>query len=144
MKKWILLSSLFLLGACSCYREIPITLPDGSTLPVRVADTYKKQERAWLGQKEPFDKGVLFVFIREEEQAYWRKNTLLDLDVIFLDSNLKATAIKTHLPHREKYTINNEIPVAFAQAKYLLELPAGMVEKHAISVGDSFHFTLSK
>lgn len=141
MKKTILFLVLLIsLNACTFYREIPVSFLDGTSLPVRVADSYKKQERAWLGQKAPFDKGVLFVFLREEEQAYWRKNRLLDLDVVFLDNNRRITAVHTNVPRREKYTIDAEIPFAFANAKYLLELPAGTVEKHGLSVGDPVYF----
>jgi len=141
MKK-IALFLLLLIGlnGCTFYRKIPLAFPDGFTLQVRVADTYKKQERGWLGQKNTPQKGVLFVFLREEEQAYWNKNMLLDLDVIFLDNNRRITAVYTHIPRREKYTLNAEIPFAFAQAKYLLEVPAGTVETHALQVGDILEF----
>lgn len=139
-----LIFPLLLLGlsACTFYREIPLSFPDGSVMRVRVADTYKKQERAWLGQKSPYQTGVLFVFLREEEQAYWRKNTQLDLDVIFLDSSHRITALKTDVPHREKYTIDAEIPFAFANAKYLLEFPAGTVQTHPLHVGDTLQFEI--
>lgn len=143
MKKIILFAFLLVgISACSCYKEIPVSFPDGAVVRVRVADTYKKQERAWLGQKPPYQTGVLFVFLRDEEQTYWRKNTQLDLDVIFVDSNHRITALRSQIPHRDKYTINAEIPFAFATANYLLEFPAGTIENHGLSVGDTISFVL--
>ena len=93
-------------------------------------------------EKEPFQTGVLFVFLNEEEQTYWRKNTLLDLDVIFLDAQHKITAIQTNIPHRPRYTINAEIPFAFGHAKYLLEIPAGTAQTHELKIGDQLSFLL--
>ena len=143
MKKRFVLALLLLgLSACTYYKEISVTLPDGTSLQVRMADSFKKQERAWLGQKAPFQNGVLFVFLREEEQTYWRKNTLLDLDVIFLDKNQQITSIQTDVPHRPKYTINAEIPFAFGHGKYLLEVPAGTVQTHGLKTGDTVRFSL--
>ena len=136
MKKWVLFVLVFISAACSYYPETVVTFPDGTSISARVANTYKKQERAWLGQKAPFKKGVLFVFLREEEQAYWRKNTLLDLDVIFLDEKLRVTHLLTQVERRApKYNINSEVPIAFAPAKYILELPAGMAPIHHITQG---------
>ena len=143
MKKWSLFAVLCILTACTHYPEVTVTLPDGAVVPVRVADTYKKQERAWLGQKESFDKGVLFVFVREEEQAYWRKNTQLDLDVVFIDEHHRVTQVLSPVERRPpQYSINSEVPVAFATAKYLLELPAGMAATHHITPGVILPFHL--
>lgn len=143
MRKKIMIALILLgLNACVFYKETPVTLPDGTVLQVRIADTYNKQEHAWDGQKAPFQKGVLFVFLRDEEQPYWRKNTRLALDVVFIDAQYQITSIETDVQPRKRYTIDAEIPFAFANAKYLLELPAGTVQAHELKVGDQLYFPL--
>lgn len=143
MRKTVIFVLVILcLAACTRYHQIQIQFPNGNSINALVADSYKKQEFAWQQQRAPFQTGVLFVFTREEEQAYYRKNTLLDLDVVFLDNNQRITAMHTNVPHREKYTIDAEIPFAFATAKYLLELPAGTINKQQLSVGKTLLFSL--
>ena len=61
-KKIILVLLLLGLNACTFYKEIPVVFPDGTSLQVRVADSYKKQERAWLGKKSPFKQGCFLFF----------------------------------------------------------------------------------
>ena len=136
---WLLLA--LGLQACTYYREIPVYFPDGTSFPLRIAESYKKQQRAWLGQKAPFQKGVLFVFLREEEQAYWRQNTRPNVDVVCLDTQHRVTYLESDIPHREKYVVDSEIPFLFCRAKYLLELPAGTARAHQVAVGAALPFT---
>ena len=40
------------------------------------------------------DKGMLFIFEKEEKHAFWMKNTLIPLDIIWIDHNKEVIFIK--------------------------------------------------
>lgn len=134
---------LCLFSACNRYEKTTVTLPDGFVVNVRIADTMQKQERGLMFvEKLPENEGMLFVFPREEEQAFWMKNTLVDLDIVFIDENKAVTSIAYELPHSYVYTPDSEIPVAFGEGKYVLELAAGTAKKHNLSPTKKLQFEL--
>lgn len=44
------------------------------------------------------NQGMIFVFDEEKEQSFWMKNTLIPLDMIWLDSSNTITEIQTAIP----------------------------------------------
>jgi len=71
--------------------------------------------------------GMLFIFDEESPKTFWMKNTLIPLDMIFLDGNMMVVEIKANiLPCKADPcpTYPSEKP-----AKYVLELNAGSAEK---------------
>ena len=79
------------------------------------------------------DDGMLFVFDDEDYQTFWMKNTLISLDIIFIDNNFKIVDIKHAVPCREE-------PCALYKsskpAKYVLEVNADFTAKNGISIGN--------
>lgn len=83
-----------------------------------------------------FDKGMLFIFDDNVERSFWMKNTIISLDIIFIDINNKIVAIKERTtPYSEAQVTSNNIP-----AKYVLEVNAGFVSKYGIKVGNEISF----
>jgi len=83
-----------------------------------------------------FDKGMLFIFDDNRERSFWMKNTIISLDIIFIDINNKIVAIKERTtPYSEAQVTSNNIP-----AKYVLEVNAGFASKHGIQVGNEISF----
>lgn len=66
--------------------EMTVTLvdPQGrtSTIPVDVADTDDERRRGLQG-KTSVDRAMLFVFEDEAPRAFWMKDTLVPLDIVF-------------------------------------------------------------
>lgn len=90
--------------------------------------------RDYLGE----NKGMLFVFAMEEEHGFWMKNTLIPLDIIWLNQNKEVVFIsKNNQPCK-----NNECPTINPdqKAKYVLELNKGITEKIGLEVGDRANF----
>lgn len=142
MKKFLPLLALLVLCACA-YRQTDVTLPDGFTLHVRIADTPEKTEKGLMFVKHlPQTEGMLFVFDQEQEHFFWMKNTLIDLDIIFLDAQRRITRIYSNVPHTYTYTPEYEVPVVNGQAQYVLETAAGVAEKHGLKEADTVEFVL--
>ncbi|MCU0340950.1 MAG: DUF192 domain-containing protein [Spirosomaceae bacterium] len=79
--------------------------------------------------------GMLFVFERAEPQGFWMKNTMISLDIIYVDENKKIVSIqKNAKPYSEE-----NLP-SFANAQYVVEVIGGYCDKNGIKVGDSVAF----
>lgn len=88
------------------------------------------------------DEGMLFVFIIEEERAFWMKNTLIPLDIIWLNQNKEVVFIsKNNQPCKNDAcpTINSD-----QKAKYVLELNAGIINKIGLKVSDRVNFDIEQ
>jgi uncharacterized membrane protein (UPF0127 family) len=83
-----------------------------------------------------FDKGMLFIFDDNVARSFWMKNTIISLDIIFIDINNKIVAIKENTtPYSEAQVTSNNIP-----AKYVLEVNAGFASKYSIKEGFEISF----
>jgi len=86
------------------------------------------------------NKGMLFVYVIEEKRSFWMKNTLIPLDIIWLNQNKEVVFIsKNNQPCKndECSTINSD-----QKAKYVLELNEGIIEKIGLEVGDRANFDI--
>jgi uncharacterized membrane protein (UPF0127 family) len=87
-------------------------------------------DRVELGQNN----GMLFIFNKEGIYPFWMKNTLIPLDMIWIDSNNKVVFIAKNVQPCK--TLICPTVVSSAKAKYILEVNAGVCEKIGIQVGD--------
>ena len=78
----------------------------------------------------PDGTGMLFLFEREEPRTFWMRNTLIPLDMIFLDGKLRVVGVEEQtIPH-------DETPRGPATpAQYVLEVPGGYARRHGIAAG---------
>ena len=146
MKRFFLLCAVLLtLGACKHYQTIPVTLPDGFVVQARVADTPEKQERGLMFVTDlPENQGMLFVFDKDQEQLFWMKNTLIDLDIVFITSDQTVVHVAEEVPHSYTYTPDYEVAQAAGYGKYVLELAATTAQKHHITPGSKVQFAYEK
>ena len=77
------------------------------------------------------DHGMLFDFGVEEVVAMWMRNTILPLDMLFIDGQGRIAHIATDAVPFSEAIISTQQPV-----RAVLELVAGTVEKLGITVGD--------
>lgn len=79
------------------------------------------------------NKGMLFVFDKSENYPFWMKNTFISLDMIWIDENFKVVYVAHATPCKrdpcEIYNPNKN-------AKYVIEVNEGFVEKNEVKVGD--------
>ncbi len=79
-------------------------------------------------------KGMLFVFETEGEYGFWMKNTLIPLDMIWIDGKNKVIYIKENAAPCKTEPCETFGPGR--KAKYVLEINGGMNEKLGIKIGD--------
>ena len=86
-------------------------------------------------------KGMLFVFEKEGQHSFWMKNTLIPLDIIWINKDKQVIHIEKDVqPCREGgecEKIKSDEP-----AKYVLELNAGVADKINLEIDDKLFFTL--
>jgi len=95
-------------------------------------------------QDVPSTGGMLFVFPEERERYFWMKNTLVPLDIVFLDSQGAIVSISQMLPEPPRRPEETEdayearltsYPSQFP-ARYAIELRAGMAAYLQLQPGD--------
>ncbi|MEK6887195.1 MAG: DUF192 domain-containing protein [Nanoarchaeota archaeon] len=135
MKKLIF---LLLLISCSPLIQIKYAAINNQKIPVELAETQEQQMKG-LMFRENLTGGMLFIYNEENQRSFWMKNTLIPLDMIFIDKNYKITTIHHALPCKEDPCKIYASP----KAKYVLEVNVNFTIKNSINVGDRFWFTES-
>jgi uncharacterized membrane protein (UPF0127 family) len=81
------------------------------------------------------DTGMLFVFERAEEHAFWMRNTLLSLDMIFLDDDRAVVGVVAAAAPR------TDTPRSIGRpSRYVVEVAAGDAAAHAVGPGTRVAF----
>ena len=110
-----------------------------TTVLAEVADTPALREKGLGGRASLEDgKGMWFVFEADGLWAFWMKDTLIPLDMLWAD----AGGTIVHIAHDVR---PDSYPEAFATpvpARYVLEVPGGWARAHAIAEGNSIRITL--
>jgi uncharacterized protein len=134
---FVALLSLFLLMGCE--RTDFVTLPNGEQIPVEIADEDDEREQGLMFRKNlEENEGMLFVYDNEREMKFWMKNTLIPLDILFLDGTRTIVDIRTMAPcERDPCKL---YPSALP-AQYALEVNAGKASDWELEVGDQLEFS---
>ncbi len=130
---------LFLLFfTLSSFSKIIIHIDNGEEkipLYVEVALTSKERQRGLMGYKELSSyKGMLFIFDKPGLYSFWMKNTLIPLDIIYINSDKNIIDILQGHPHSIQSISSNK------PAKYVLEVNAGFCQAHTIQKGNQVIF----
>jgi uncharacterized membrane protein (UPF0127 family) len=100
-----------------------------------IADNPVKRTMGLMNRSSLDDNaGMLFIFDNQETRSFWMKDTLIPLDILFIDSNYKIVDIQTMQPCT---TITCPRYTSAAPAKYALEVNAGFAAKNSVEIGDS-------
>ena len=82
--------------------------------------------------------GMLFIFPQPDVYTFWMKDTLIPLDIIWLDDNRMVVDLKAQVPPCQE----NPCPVytPSGNALYVLEINAGLAQTYGIRVADKAVF----
>jgi YVTN family beta-propeller protein len=104
---------------------------------IDVADDPHEQERGLMFRKSlESNNGMFFVYEDLENRTFWMKNTLIPLDMIFIDNNLRIVDIKENV---QPCLQENPCPSypSIRPAKYVLEVNGGFVRENGVKIGDT-------
>jgi len=111
--------------------------PSPIMLDIEVADDDGERMRGLMDRQNlPDNAGMLFIFPDEEPRSFWMKNTLISLDIIYINSRKEIVSIQKYTQPRSTYSIPSEKP-----ATYVLEVNAGFTDNHGINPGDKIEFS---
>ncbi len=111
-----------------------ITRKDGKALPftVELARTGQEMEMGLMYRTHmEANEGMLFLFPDESPHAMWMKNTLLPLDMLFIDAWGTITSIAARAMPESETVIDSGGPISS-----VLELRGGTAEAYGIAAGD--------
>jgi uncharacterized membrane protein (UPF0127 family) len=100
-------------------------------LSVEIADTSPLRTRGLMWRNElPEGMGMLFIFPAEVVQSFWMRNTLVPLDMLFIDRKLRVVGVVESAEPRtlSPRTVNRP-------SLYVLEVPGGWASRHGIRAG---------
>ena len=121
----------------------PLTFPDGRTIAVDLAATPLQREIGLMHRTRlARNYGMLFVFPQEQGLQFWMKNTLVDLDMVFLDHEGRITALHERVPRSRPDTPEEKLARRSGLAQFVLELPAGAGARHKLKVGQKLKFAV--
>ncbi|MEO8035581.1 MAG: DUF192 domain-containing protein [Acidobacteriota bacterium] len=114
-------------------------LPDGFSVLIEVAaDDSTREQGLMFRDHLPEDRGMLFLFATTSEYAFWMKNTLIPLDMIWLDEQRHVVHVAHDVPPCKADPCASYPPNALA--RYVLELRAGAAAKHRVVNGSALQF----
>lgn len=94
--------------------------------------------RTELGQNH----GMIFVYDNADIRSFWMKNTLIPLDIIFLDSNKQIINIEKAYPELNTPDSELERYRSDAPAQYVIEVNQNFTDRHGIEQGDRAEFSI--
>ena len=101
------------------------------TFILEIADTPKLRETGLMHRKSMApDHGMLFVFEHRQFLGFWMRNTLIPLDILYVDSDGRVATIRQMKPLDETSIASRE-PVLYA-----IELNEGTAARAGVKEGD--------
>ncbi len=94
-------------------------------IEIEIAENDAERTQGLMYRKSMDDsKGMLFIFQREEPQSFWMKNTIIPLDIIYVNSKREIVKIyKNTTPFSE-----NSLPSG-KPATYVVEVAGGYTDR---------------
>lgn len=112
-----------------------VDAPNGS-LQLAVARTRTEREHGlmFVTLLQPHA-GMLFAFVADEPREFWMKNTLIPLDMVFVDANGVVTSIAARVPASTPKTSDLDVARRSGRGKYVIELRAGDAAASGLAAG---------
>lgn len=139
-------AALFVLSSSMAMAEQPMILEvdpaplvadtgtQKKSFEVEIADDENERARGLMFRENmSADRGMLFVYSSQQPVAFWMKNTILPLDLVFIDEKGKVVGVLPGEPY-------SEAPISpGVNSQFVLELNAGTAAKIGLDAGDVVH-----
>jgi hypothetical protein len=116
------------------YKSEKVCIRD-NCFEVEIAENFLEQSRGLMFRKSLADNtGMLFVFDKDAIYSFWMKNTKIPLDIIWINSDNEIVYIFEFAEPCRTFFCPKINPNK--NAKYVLEINAGLSEKFNFKIGD--------
>lgn len=149
MIKFVLLSLLFTLLACQTesqdsFKKLELITPAGDKIKTTLAIDPDSQEIGLSGVR-PGDfseeEGLLFFYTQDDVRLFWMPDTYFDLDLFYLDKDLKIIDIIRKLPHYRGRANPELIPRARSVwSRHVLEMKSTSEIAKRLKLGDKLEW----
>ena len=115
------------------------TLPNGTAINLELAITQEELANGLMFRPSlPADRGMFLLFEVERHPSIWMKNTLISLDLIYLDNSGVVVGLTPDVPP----CAADPCPTypASEPTRAVLEMVAGSIATHALQIGDILEF----
>jgi uncharacterized membrane protein (UPF0127 family) len=134
----LLIVTLAILG-CARGPCVAIVAPDGktrATVAVEVVNTFEQRQHGLMFRKHlDVNAGMIFVFADASPRNFWMHNTLIPLDMIFVNSSFRVIGIVANATPE-----TDSLRGVEGASQYVLEVNGGFCAKNGIEAGDRFDF----
>lgn len=122
-------------GAVSQALELVPLRVGGIEIQVEIADDADERQRGLMYRESlAEDQGMLFVYPEQRILGFWMRNTLIPLDIAYIDREGRIVDIQQMEPQ------TTETHDSAAPAMYALEMNQGWFEANGIRIGDLIEF----
>ncbi|MEW6456828.1 MAG: DUF192 domain-containing protein [Acidobacteriota bacterium] len=120
-----------------------IFLPNGNSIIAEIASTEEERTKGLMFRKKlNQNHGMIFIFEREGRYSFWMKNTLIPLDMIFINSKKIIVDIIENVPPCFIEPCETYVPNEDCQ--YVLEVNSGKAKKEGLKIGDKLLFNINR
>jgi uncharacterized membrane protein (UPF0127 family) len=107
-----------------------------SKIDLEIADNDYERQLGLMNRKEMKEnEGMLFIFPMQQLQSFWMRNTLISLDIMFINDQKKIVTI-----HKDTKILSDTSYPSTQPALYVVEVLAGFADRHNIRVGDQINW----
>lgn len=119
--------------------QIPVTITTEAgdvTFQAEIADTPEERQLGLMHRTAMREKdGMIFLFAHEQQLAFWMRNTLIPLDMIFIKADRTILGIyRNAVPETDD---PRDVP---GESQYVLEVNGGFCQRHNVNAGDRAEF----
>jgi hypothetical protein len=116
-------------------RRAEVRFPGGRLFVAEIADTPARIQRGYMFRREVGDdEGMIFVFPESGFHSFWMKNTLVPLDMIWMDDTFTVIHVEHAVPPCEADPCSGYGPPR--KSRYVLEVRAGAARGAGLKTGD--------
>ena len=116
-----------------------VTFPDGYVVHVEIAaDDETRAQGLMYRDRLREHTGMLFFFPENGVYPFWMKNTLIPLDMIWIDEQRRIVKVIPNVQPCRADPCNSTDPGV--PARYVLEVAAGVAAQHQLAAGNVLRF----
>lgn len=113
-----------------------LAVPRGKLALATVADEAARERGLMCVTRIPHGRGMIFVFPGPDTaRGFWMKNTLVDLDMVFVAHDGRVTAVSAGVPATQAGTPDANIARRDGVGRYVIELGAGDAARYGLTIG---------